>query len=72
VGIGELTVIVPEDLTVKFMGHVSLGEIQLPDDTGSNHEGGSDVSRTVVIGEGPTEVVVNAGVGIGQITVVKE
>jgi phage shock protein PspC (stress-responsive transcriptional regulator) len=64
VGVGELKVIV--------VGHVSLGEILLPGDRGGSGQGGSDVSRTVVVGVGPTEVVVNAGVGIGQLTVVKE
>jgi len=72
VGLGELKVVVPPDLTVKFVGHVGLGEILLPNDAGSSGQGGSDVSRSVVIGDGPTEVVVDAGVGIGQLTVVKE
>jgi phage shock protein PspC (stress-responsive transcriptional regulator) len=72
VGMGELKVLVPQDLTVKVVGHVGLGEILLPNDAGSSGQGGSDVSRTVTIGDGPTEVVVDAGVGIGQLTVVKE
>ncbi len=72
VGMGELKVVVPQGLTIKVVGHVSLGEILLPTDAGSNGQGGSDVSRTIVMGDGPTEVLVNAGVGIGQLTVVKE
>ena len=72
VGLGELKVVVPEGLTVKILGHVGLGEILLPSDLGSNGQGGTDVARSVVIGDGPTEVVVNAGVGVGQLTVVKE
>ena len=72
VGMGELKVVVPQNLTVKIVGHVGLGEILLPNDAGSSGQGGSDVSRSVVIGDGPTEVVVDAGVGIGQLTVVKE
>lgn len=72
VGLGELKVVVPQDLTVKVVGHVGLGEILLPGDPGSSGQGGSDVSRSVTIGTGPTEVVVDAGVGIGQLTVVKE
>jgi len=72
VGLGELKVVVPQDLTVKVVGHVGLGEILLPGDPGSGGQGGSDVSRSVTIGDGPTEVVVDAGVGIGQLTVVKE
>ena len=72
VGMGKLTVMVPPDLTVKVNGHVSLGEILLPNDPAGNGTGGSDVSRSVVIGNGPTQAVINAGVGIGQLTVVKE
>jgi len=72
VGIGDLKVIVPPGLTVKVVGHVSLGEILLPTDPGSNGQSGSDVSRSILIGNGPTEIEVNAGVGIGQLTVVKE
>ncbi|MHB8186213.1 MAG: PspC domain-containing protein [Dermatophilaceae bacterium] len=72
VGLGDLKVVVPQGLTVKVVGHVGLGEILLPTDAGSSGQGGSDVSRSVVIGDGPTQVVVDAGVGIGQLTVVKE
>lgn len=72
VGLGELKVIVPEGLTVKVVGHVGLGEILLPSDRGENGQGGTDVDREIVMGDGPTEVVVNAGVGLGQLTVVKE
>lgn len=72
VGLGELKVIVPQDLTVEVKGHVGLGEILLPTGTPDNGKGGTDLSRSVVIGDGPTEVVVDAGVGVGQLTVVKE
>ena len=72
VGLGDLKVLVPPGLNVKVVGHVGLGEILLPGDAGNSGQGGSDVSRSIVLGEGPTEVVVNAGVGIGQLTVVKE
>jgi phage shock protein PspC (stress-responsive transcriptional regulator) len=72
VGLGELRVIVPQDLTVQVVGHVGLGEILLPADTSGSGHDGSDISRSAVIGEGPPDVVVNAGVGIGQLTIVKE
>ncbi len=72
VGLGELSVIVPEGLTVEVVGHVGLGQISLPGDARSEGQGGSDITRTITLGDGPTEVVVNAGVGVGQITVVKE
>ena len=72
VGLGDLKVVVPQGLTVKVVGHVGLGQILLPGDTGSDGQGGTDISRSIVIGDGPTEVVVDAGVGVGQLTVVKE
>lgn len=76
VGLGELKVIVPEGLTVRVVGHVGLGEILMPGDTqndaGNGGQGGTDISRSVTVGDGPAEVVVDAGVGVGQLTVVKE
>lgn len=74
VGMGELKVIVPAGLTVTVVGHVGLGEILLTgeDLVDTSSKSGSDVSRSVVVGDGPTEVIVDAGVGIGQLTVVKE
>lgn len=72
VGLGELKVVVPEGLTVKVVGHVGLGEILMPGDAGNDPQSGTDLSRSTVVGDGPTEVVVDAGVGIGQLTVVKE
>jgi phage shock protein PspC (stress-responsive transcriptional regulator) len=72
VGLGDLKVLVPQGLTVEVVGHVSLGEILLPADAGNNGQGGTDLTRTALIGTGSTEVVVDARVGIGQLTVVKE
>jgi phage shock protein PspC (stress-responsive transcriptional regulator) len=73
VGVGDLTVLVPPGLNVRVDGHVGLGEILLPGETeGSGGHDGSDVSRSTVIGTGPTDVIVDAGVGIGSLTVVKE
>jgi phage shock protein PspC (stress-responsive transcriptional regulator) len=72
VGLGDLKVLVPQGLTVRFIGHIGLGEILLPADAANNGQGGIGVARSVVIGTGPTEVVVDAGVGVGQLTVVKE
>ena len=74
IGIGELKVLVPEGLTVKVVGHVALGNIVAPEDAGNtNQGGGTDQARTIVVGgDGPDEVVVDAGVGIGQLFVIKE
>jgi phage shock protein PspC (stress-responsive transcriptional regulator) len=72
VGIGELKIVVPPGLKVEVVGHVSLGEILAPNGTGGSGADGSDVHRSVLIGSGPTDVVVNAEVGIGQLTLVRE
>jgi phage shock protein PspC (stress-responsive transcriptional regulator) len=73
VGLGDLKVLVPKGLTVRVVGHVGLGEILLvTPDAGDNGQSGMDVARSPVIGTGPTEVVVDASVGVGQLTLVKE
>jgi phage shock protein PspC (stress-responsive transcriptional regulator) len=72
VGLGELKVVVPEGLTVQVVGHVGLGALLLPGEADGHAQGGTDVTRSIVVGNGPTEVVVDAGVGVGQLTIVKE
>jgi hypothetical protein len=79
VGVGELRVVVPSDLTVQVRSHVGIGDI-----TGSNGsssetrdpfgdtDASRDISTTETIGSGEPEVVVDARVGIGQVTVIKE
>lgn len=75
IGAGDLTIRVPSDLTVRVRAHVGLGGITLPEDAaagGATTHSGTDVSAQGVVGSGPTELVVKADVGLGQITVVKE
>ena len=72
VGMGDLTVVVPEGLTLALRGHVGLGEITVREPDGTHTRDGSDVQQYVTVGTGPTEVTVDANVGVGQITVVKE
>jgi hypothetical protein len=74
IGAGNLTIVVPQDRTVDLRTHVGAGNITFPAGvgTGSRQESGTDVSRQAVIGSGPAEVTVDARVGIGQITVVRE
>ena len=69
---GDLTVVVPEGLTLALRGHVGLGEITVREPDGTHTRDGSDVQQNVTVGTGPTEVTVDANVGVGQITVVKE
>lgn len=80
VGVGELRIYVPSDLTVRINSDVNVGEIKAANGWGLNQnnqltqdgQGGQNLSSTVVIGSGPTDVVVNASVGLGQITIGKE
>lgn len=72
VGMGELVVRVPAGLTVQVVGQVGLGEIVRPGQTEGNGRSGSEISQSIVVGQGPTEVIVDAGVGLGQLTIVKE
>lgn len=72
VGIGQLVVRVPSNLTVQVKGHVGLGNIDTPDGSAKASTNGSDVNKDTVIGTGPTDLVVDANVGIGSISVVKE
>ena len=84
IGVGELRILVPQDLTVQVRSSVGAGHIgELPSsplgDTGGSALGvgsagrdGRDISTTETIGEGTPDVVVTATVGLGQILVGKE
>ena len=72
VGIGQLTVLVPRGLTVALDGHVGAGEISVQDATGTHTRNGTDVQQNATVGSEPADVTLDANVGIGQITVVKE
>jgi phage shock protein PspC (stress-responsive transcriptional regulator) len=72
VGIGQLTVLVPRGLTVAVDGHVGAGEISVRDSTGTQVRNGTDVQQNATVGSEPADVTLDANVGVGQITVVKE
>jgi phage shock protein PspC (stress-responsive transcriptional regulator) len=72
VGVGELRVVVPRDLTVQVRSHVGIGDITGSSDPFGNSDASRDISTTETIGSGEPEVVVDARVGIGQVTVIKE
>jgi hypothetical protein len=80
VGVGELRIYVPEDLTVEVRSDVNVGEIKEAGGWGLDENGewtqdgpsGRNLSSTEVIGTGPTDLVVNAQVGLGQIIIGKE
>jgi hypothetical protein len=79
VGVGELRVVVPSDLTVQVRSHVGIGDItgsngfsSETSDPFGNTDASRDISTTETIGSGEPEVVVDARVGIGQVNVIKE
>jgi hypothetical protein len=80
VGIGDLKILVPDDLTVEVRSDVGVGEIKEAGGWGLDENGewsqegpsGRNLSSTEVIGSGPVDLVVNAEVGLGQITIGKE
>jgi phage shock protein PspC (stress-responsive transcriptional regulator) len=80
VGVGELRIYVPDDLTVEVRSDLNVGEIKeaggwgLDENNQWSQDGpsGRNLTSTEVIGSGPTDVVVNAHVGAGQIIIGKE
>jgi hypothetical protein len=80
VGVGDLRIGIPDDLTVEVRSEVSAGDITQEGGWSLNENnrwtqdggGGRNLSSTEVIGTGPVDVVVKASVGLGQITIGKE
>ncbi|MDF2093843.1 PspC domain-containing protein [Knoellia sp. 3-2P3] len=80
VGVGELRIYVPDDLTVEVRSDVNVGEVKEAGGWGLDENnqwsqegpGGRTLSSTEVIGSGPTDLVVNAHVGAGEIIIGKE
>lgn len=74
VNIGHLRIQVPEDLTVRIEAGSGIGTINLSDtgqfdNDGFSVSGGLNVVEDVVVGDGPVDLVIDAQVGIGQVTV---
>jgi phage shock protein PspC (stress-responsive transcriptional regulator) len=77
VSFGVLRVIVPEDVTTRVVSHVGIGQVDVDrpaTSTGDGHSGsgGLNVSKDVTLGDGPTDLVVRADMGIGQIDIQQE
>jgi phage shock protein PspC (stress-responsive transcriptional regulator) len=78
VGVGELRIRVPADLTVEVHSSVGAGDISKADpgtldsvDTSGNGDG-RNISTVETFGTGTPDVVVDAHVGLGQILIGKE
>ncbi len=88
VGIGELQIWIPDNLTVEVHSSVGAGDISQveprpgtlldrpdlgrPDPIDLNGREGRDISTVQTFGEGSPDVVVDAHVGFGQILIGKE
>ena len=69
-GAGELTILVPEGVDTRVDASVGFGDITHRGGIGGNTDTtGSDRSTTTVIGDQPVQVVVDAELGLGQITI---
>jgi hypothetical protein len=69
-GAGDLTILVPNGLDTRVDASVGFGDITHRGGIGgSTDTTGSDRSTSTVIGEQPVQVVVDAQLGLGQITI---
>lgn len=69
-GAGDLTIVVPNGLDVRVDASVGFGDITHRGGIGgSTDTSGSDRSTSTVIGDQPVQVVVDAQLGLGQITI---
>lgn len=67
VGIGEARVLLPDDVTVRIDGRAGAGEVTLPGGTSD----GTDIDRTETLTAAPGSpvVVLDAGVGLGDLNI---
>ncbi|MFL6169042.1 MAG: PspC domain-containing protein [Ornithinibacter sp.] len=68
-GAGDLTILVPDGLDTRVDASVGFGDITHRGGVNGNDTSGSDRSTSTLIGEQPVQVVVDAELGLGQITI---
>ncbi len=69
-GAGDLTIVVPEGLDVRVDASVGFGDITHQGGVGGpTSKSGGDQDMSTVIGDQPVHVVVDAELGLGQITI---
>ncbi|HWS58461.1 MAG TPA: PspC domain-containing protein [Actinotalea sp.] len=69
-GAGELTILVPNGLDTRVDASVGFGDITHRGGIGGSTDvSGRDRSTSTVIGEQPVQVIVDAQLGLGQITI---
>lgn len=73
VNVGHLRIQLPEDLTVRIEAGSGIGAVNLSgppfQDQGFSVTGGLNINEDLVVGDGPVDLVIDAQVGIGQVTV---
>lgn len=68
-GVGDLTVLVPDDVTVEVRGTAGIGDVSVEGSDADQSTGGIGADETHVLGTGEVDLVLEAGVGIGKVTV---
>lgn len=69
-GAGDLTILVPNGLDARVDASVGFGDITHRGGIGGSSDvSGSDRSTSTIIGEQPVQVIVDAQLGLGQITI---
>ena len=70
-GAGELTILVPEGLDARIDANVGFGSIRHTGSTVTDvdENSGPDRSTSMTIGDTPVEVIIDAELGLGQITI---
>lgn len=75
-GAGTLEILVPGGVTTRVVADVGLGSITRTGsgggDIGTSVDGGPGRELRTVIGDGPTQVVVTAQLGLGEIQITEE
>jgi hypothetical protein len=71
VGAGDVRILVPEGVTAQVEARVGFGSIVQRDADGSTgpDSTGPDREVTTTVGDGPTQVLVDTQLGVGQITI---
>lgn len=69
VGAGELAIVIPDELTVEVVATVGVGEIAVDDPIEDRSTTGIGPADTVTIGDGAVDLVIDAQVSAGEITI---
>ena len=68
VSVGQLVIVIPEDLTVRIDAGTALGAITHEGTLDPATIGGVNVTSDLLVGDGPVDLIIDAHAGIGQIS----